>query len=77
MKALYVCDFREPPTEGAECYEAIWSQGRSCNGCYRADCYRQGMTKPMVDLDNVHRVQATRSQMSKLRDSDLNVGEIK
>ena len=52
MRKVHVCDYRTIPTKGAECYEAVWSQGHSCKNCYRTDCYRQGWQKTRVDDDN-------------------------
>ena len=45
-----------PPGE-TECLEACWSEGRSCAGCHRDDCYRQGWEADRVAKDNAKRVR--------------------
>ena len=54
--AVHLSDHRSEPTVGAECYEATWSQGRSCAKC-NATCYRAGWEDDRVRLDNVRLVQ--------------------
>lgn len=55
MTVAFVCDFRSEPTD-TECWEVVWSMGRSCKGCYR-DCYRRGWDEKRVLADNAELVR--------------------
>ena len=48
--AIHLDSFRSEPGE-TECYEACWSEGRSCKKCW-VKCYRAGWSKKQVDADN-------------------------
>lgn len=58
-KDIHICDHRTIPGK-TECLEAVWTQGRSCKTCNRADCYRQGWNKTRVDNDNKFLVSRNR-----------------
>jgi len=58
----FVCYGFSVPTETAECYEVIWSNGRSCRKCPLKTCYRNGWLKPQVDTDNTKIVAANRKR---------------
>jgi hypothetical protein len=62
-KLEFICDFRVPPRD-KECLEMIWSSGKTCRKC-PVTCYRQGMTKTQVRVDNaklVHRETGTNTK---------------
>jgi len=48
---VHLCDFRSVPGE-TECWEAIWTVGKSCRKCWVEECYRRGWFKSQVDEDN-------------------------
>lgn len=60
MKKIHLCHHAAKPTDGRECLEAIWSQGRACKACSVA-CYRQGWAKVLVDADNRVRVAESKN----------------
>ena len=53
--AIHICDHRSEPGD-TECWEVVWSGGRSCKRCYR-ECYRKGWDKARVMADNAERVR--------------------
>jgi len=53
------CGQFTPPTAGHECYEVIWSNGRSCRRCPNKDCYRNGWLKKAVTEDNKKLIKET------------------
>ena len=67
--AIHICDFRSEPDE-TECWEVVWSIGKSCKDCYR-DCYRKGWTKARVLTDNKERVHRKRKAMAEGYDGSI------
>lgn len=56
--AIHVCDFHTPPMPGAECREALWSDGRECRVlCPVVACYRHGWKVAEVREDMIARVR--------------------
>ena len=54
----YICGGHfEQPTASTECYEAVWSTGRSCRKCPLESCYRNGWKAADVRVDNSHIVE--------------------
>jgi hypothetical protein len=51
---MHLDHFRSEPGK-TECLEAIWSEGKSCKGCW-VECYRKGWPKKQVDADNARLV---------------------
>lgn len=65
---VFVCHGHfSQPTETEECYEVIWSNGKSCRKCPLKACYRNGWLKKQVDADNRKIVAKRREQL--LRES--------
>lgn len=67
------------PTKGAECYEAIWSEGRVCRKCDHPTCHRRGMSAAQARADNADLVEppskcpncGTLSKVRKMIDEDM------
>lgn len=62
------------PTKGAECREAIWSEGRACRKCDQPTCYRGGMTAAEARADNAELVEPSSKcpacgELSKVRNT--------
>lgn len=68
MSRTYLYQHASEPKAGAECYEACWSEGRSCRTCGHK-CYRAGWAKARVDADNRRRVAESQNPAGQNTDS--------